>query len=231
MIYIAKQQCKLAIAACCLLVSGLVLSQSAPQSKIEAPSNKVGDSWTFDRTDGLKNVKEYSSAVVVTAVSDSEIRTSATRSDNGNVATTIRNKELNRLSTETAIGKNVADPYYPSFAFPLEIGKTWEKEVTSTRSNEPDWKVVTSLKGRVVGWEKVTVPAGSFNALKIEVLGSYNGWKGSDSRAGKWSGQSIDTAWYVPEVKNIVKSVYEESGLYMYASKVILELVEYKLIQ
>ena len=231
MTYITKQRCKLVIATCCVLASGLVLAQSAPTSKVEVPTIKVGDAWTFDRTDGLKNVKEYTSLVTVTAVTDTEMRSTATRSDNGQIATIIRNKELNRLATETTIGKSVADPYYPSYSFPLEIGKTWDKEVTFTRSNEPDWKVVTSLKGRVVGWEKVTVPAGSFNALRIEVLGFYHGWKGSASGAGRWSGRSIDTAWYAPEVKNIVKSIYEESGGAMYSSKVIFELVEYKLVQ
>jgi len=57
-------------AAWCLLPLSPVLAENAPSTKVEVPSLKVGDSWTYDRTDGWKNLKEYTSVVVVTAVSE-----------------------------------------------------------------------------------------------------------------------------------------------------------------
>jgi len=151
------------------------LAQSAPPASVEAPSIKVGDMWTFDKTDGLKNVKDSTFVAVVTAVTDSEIRTDRTRTDNGAVTKVTRNKNFNLMVMETANGKAIEDPFYPSFAFPLEIGKTWSGEVTRTRTYESDRKVVAKLTGKVLAWEKITVPAGTFDAMKIEVKGFYNG--------------------------------------------------------
>jgi hypothetical protein len=165
----------------------------------------------------------------VTAVTEGEIRTEAKRTDNGQITTIISNKDLNRRRTETADRKFNSDPYYPTYSFPLEIGKTWEKEVTFTR-NFDDRKVVSQLRGEVIGREKVSVPAGTFDALKIVVKGSYNGWMGS-AGGGRWSGQQSEIRWYAPEVKNFVKSTYEDADTFMARTKVILELVEYKVAQ
>lgn len=218
-------------AAWCLLALSPALAQNASSTKVEAPSLKIGDSWTYDRTDGWKNLKEYTSVVVVTAVNEGEIRTEAKRTDNGEITTIIRNKDLNRRAIQVANRKFDSDPYYPTYAFPLEIGKSWEKEVTFTR-NFDDRKVVTQLKGEVIGREKVTVPAGTFDALKIVVKGSYNGWSGSAPQgSNRWSGQQSETIWYAPEVKNAVKSIYEDSNTFRSVTKTILELVEYKLAQ
>jgi hypothetical protein len=64
-----------------------------------------------------------------------------------------------------------------------------------------EWKYTT----RVVGWESVTVPAGTFRALRLEVEGS----RGKDPDAYWWPKQAArfqHTVWYVPEVKRYVKS-------------------------
>src|SRR5207249_2634002 len=66
-------------AAYCLLLVSQALAQNPPSTKVEAPSLKVGDSWTYDRTDGWKNLKEYTSVVVVTTVTEGEVRTEAKR--------------------------------------------------------------------------------------------------------------------------------------------------------
>jgi hypothetical protein len=54
----------------------------------------------------------------------------------------------------------------------------------------------------------VTVPAGVFNALKIEVSGAYVGNSGSIS----WKGTMEDRIWYAPEVKRPVKTQYQDSA-------------------
>ncbi len=58
-----------------------------------------------------------------------------------------------------------------------------------------------------VAWEKITVPAGTFWALKIEV----GGWRYDLSTIvrGQQDPQRIEgTIWYSPEVKCAVKSTY-----------------------
>ncbi len=219
----------LVCAAWCLFLVLPALAQNPSSTKVETPSIKVGDTWTYNRIDGWQKTKDFTTVLVVTVVTDGEIRTESMRTDNGEMTIGTRNKELNRRRTETGDRKFEWDPYYPSYVFPLEIGKSWEKEVTFTR-NFDDRKVVAQLRGEVIGREKVSVPAGSFDALKIVVKGSYNGSMGS-VWGGRWSGQQSETTWYAPEVKNFVKSIYEDADTFMSRTKVIWELVEYKVTQ
>ena len=212
------------IIAYCLCLVGPVLGQTAQSSKVDAPNIKVGDSWTYDRIDGWKKSKEFTTVTVVISVDEKEIRTESKRTDTGAVTKRIHNKDLNPLVTEQRRGKDLSEPYYPRYAFPLEVGKTWEQKVIFTRTYETDRKVVATLKGTVLGWEQVTVPAGTFNALKIEVKGWYNG----SNYRGTWSGRMADTIWYVPELKNAAKWIYQDTTGTQTFNHDIWELVEYK---
>jgi hypothetical protein len=215
------------VAIGCFQAAAPALAQTAPPASVEAPSIKVGDSWTFDKTDGLKNVKDSTSVTVVTAVTDSDIRADQTRTDSGAVTKVTRNKNFNLMVMEMANGKAIEDPFYPSFAFPLEIGKTWSGEVTRTRTYESDRKVVAKLTGKVLAWEKITVPAGTFDAMRIEVKGFYNG----QNLRGRWSGQTTDTIWYAPAAKAAVKWLFEDVGATStYKNTELYELVSYKLV-
>jgi hypothetical protein len=84
--------------------------------------------------------------------------------------------------------------------FPLAIGKTWGGEVVS--SEVPARRYATlrqRLKASVRGWERVTVPAGTFTALRIDIAVT---WRDTDN-AQVW-GNSAETFWYAVEVRNMV---------------------------
>jgi hypothetical protein len=64
-----------------------------------------------------------------------------------------------------------------------------------------EWRYVT----RVTGWETVTVPAGTFRALRVEIEGN----RGKDSDPFWWPKQAArfqHTVWYAPEAKRYVKA-------------------------
>lgn len=83
--------------------------------------------------------------------------------------------------------------------FPLEVGKTWSSDYSISLGHGKLQAHHHSAK--VVGWESVTVPAGTFRALRVNhtlrrmvemsdvILPEYNYY----------------TFWYVPEVKRYVK--------------------------
>lgn len=211
----------------CLHAPAALAETQAPL-KAEAPDIKVGDSWTFDKIDGWKKSKDFTRVTTVTSVDDKEIRLELRRADNGETIAVVRNRDLNLLAVEAPSGANKSAPYLPTFSFPLEPGKTWEQPVTSTRSADPSRKVTATLKGTVIGWENVSVPAGTFQALKIEVGGYY---KGSNAR-NTWDGQRFDTIWYAPEVKYFVKWIYRETDHRgTTATHEIVELAGYKIKQ
>lgn len=105
--------------------------------------------------------------------------------------------------------------------FPLEVGNQW--------SYTSDWVLKDKRsKGRsivdvaVVGHEKVRVPAGEFDAFKIETKASFRGVSGINSQL---VGESTGTYWYAPAARAVVKSVTRNP----YLGMPTVELVEFQL--
>jgi hypothetical protein len=117
------------------------------------------------------------------------------------------------------------------FAFPLTEGKIWIVDYTQ---QNPNWDHLSEHfhnAYKVVGWEDVTVPAGTFHALKIEDDGTWDAVvapsvntlaggrvdaQGSTAvaqanrvQAHAVSGRLYKAFWYAPSVKRWVKSVEE----------------------
>ncbi|MDO9711358.1 hypothetical protein [Paracraurococcus lichenis] len=119
-------------------------------------------------------------------------------------------------------------------AFPLSVGKSWTVDYTEQNPSPQQSSVRRQMTYRVLGWEEVTVPAGTFRALKIEGEGSWTAvlapaqtaMVGGRSDAGgstvvtqtRRSGETTVTGraykafWYVPEVRRWVRSVEESFG-------------------
>ena len=102
------------------------------------------------------------------------------------------------------------------FPFPLIPGKSWSDE---TRWQIPDLSLTgrSVLAGKVGEWEEVTVPAGTFHALRVDVRIRGIG-------RGGWNDTTYITYWYAPECNRFVKLHYgdENQGI------VEAEMVSYK---
>jgi hypothetical protein len=122
-----------------------------------------------------------------------------------------------RSLTEAASDPTISNKPELWFAFPLYPGKSWVNDYT--------WKITGASattgqaedKGQVLGWEDVTVPAGTFHCLKVEVKSRFFG-------KGGMFDQSQLTYWYAPKVNRFVKFDYHSN----YEGTVIAELAEYK---
>jgi len=197
--------------------------------RIERPDIRVGERWTYQVTDGFTNLK---STVVmeVTTVTDNQIHTRRARTALAAVMPTaaagavdVFNRDWNLLredETEYA-------PHYPSFQFPLEIGRSWSGTVQFSRSDGP---VVQRLTAEVAGWERVAVPAGSFDAVKINLRGSYRLHNDMSHRLAS-TGDLSAVVWYAPAVRQVVKREINRSDFSAYGSMALKEhweLVEYK---
>ncbi len=209
---------------CSVLATG-VSAQTAP-SRIDGPTVKVGDAWMYNKLDGWTRRLEYVSINTVREIGAGGISMESTAPDGRHLAKIRRTSDFNLVRIEAVGFTQTALPYYPNFAFPLQIGKTWRRDVELANTSTPGKTVHAQLEGRVVGWETVTVPAGNFLALKIEVKGWYRG----ESTEGTWTGKIEDALWYAPEVRNAVRYEYQDTvGNSLYNHE-IHELVRYWLV-
>ena len=184
----------------CLLVAAPALAQTGAV-RIESPGIRVGDTWIFNKIDGWKRTLEEVSVNVVKQSDRDGIVMESSSLDGSSVAKILRSTAFNLVRVESPGFSQAAKPFYPNYSFPLYAGKTWKGRVVLSNSKQPGTEVTAELQGRAVGWEMVTVPAGTFFALKLSMEGTY-------FATGLDRGTIADTLWYAPEVRNAVRYEY-----------------------
>jgi hypothetical protein len=174
----------------------VALGQTA--TPVARPEVKVGDSWTYSRLDRVTNQVTGAFLNTVEKIDAGEIAVrSQPEGGGGNPQVSLYTLDWNVRKA----GNRTFNPMMLHFVFPLEQGRTWEgkfKSPSRDGSGTVDWEA----DGRVLGFESVTVPAGTFNAAKISV--KYR-WVYSGPRGGLWTGDGTRTIWYAPEARRWVK--------------------------
>lgn len=178
------------------------LSQTPPAgipASIASPHTGVGDSWTYQWHDGYTGFSRGIYAYTVTAVEPQRMTVQVTR-DGNPAGTQTYTRDWNWLEKPMTNLQNFRySPPYPALPFPLEAGKTWRAYIAATdpatgRSNR------VRIDGEVLGWERVKVPAGEFDALKIRRL-VYAG-NGNYDREEE---DITEVDWYAPRLDQVVK--------------------------
>jgi hypothetical protein len=188
-----------ALAACAApIASPPGTASSAPAAS--APQVKVGDYWDYAVHDGWTKLPRGIYRYQVVRVDPAGVVVQL--SNDGKLLDTLvyapgwNGRELPLTNTQ----RFRYDPTYTAYDYPLEPGKRWHSVLRST-------DVVTGrtfnthVSGRVIGWERVRVPAGEFEALKIErsvFAGNMEGYRTQEEIA------EID--WYVPSVRRAVRT-------------------------
>lgn len=194
------------------------------------PAYTVGDRWSYREIEGYSRLALRTRTREVTSAGAGDIRISGAAngeperwrfSDPGTLAS-------GPLSDRAA---GELHPRLQLLAFPLEPGKRWEQTVTRTDPATGAVRSVT-LRGKVLDWEVIRVPAGEFRALKIErriTLGDYDTF-----RTETWR---TEYEWYVPELKGAAKiEIWEQYWdptlprpmRYLLNDRRFLELVSYR---
>ncbi len=197
---------------------------------IGAPTVTAGDSWNYTNTletgpNGWRQTHDTITALRTT--SDHiyvEVRpTGSTQAPVESIQGANWSRSRNVNGTETLVNEPLS--------FPLTPGKQWEVKYTEPHPNVQLNSRTFDTKLRVVGHEAVDVPAGHFDAIKIEGEGQWtaeiapsraatstvvtNG-AGTTAiahaggvHAGTTTGRLYKAFWYVPKVNRWVKSVEE----------------------
>jgi len=188
--------------------------------ELPAPALQVGDEWRYVKRSALTGLTIDQARVRVTAAGRDGYAVAEDWRTAGPVAARF-DRNFNPLRS----GDWVYEPAYPRFSFPLAIGKAWSGEVVS--SEVPARRYATlrqRLKANVRGWERVTVSAGTFTALRIDLAVNWN----DTDNAQVW-GNSAETIWFAAEVRNMVlhhRVDYPYDGIQ--SSNVLLELESFR---
>jgi hypothetical protein len=163
------------------------------------PTITVGEMWTYRVRDGYTGLDRGTERYRVDQVAAGSITVARERSGTEDVQ--LYDSSWNWLRRPaTNMQPFNYSPAYQAFDFPLAPGKHWQVRLTATDPADGR-RFPVHLNGKVIGWERVKVPAGEFDALKI-VRGVYvDYWE--QSKRG--SSQIIEIEWYAPTVKQAVR--------------------------
>lgn len=196
---------------------------------LSAALPKAGDTWTYRYLDGWKALPESRLTYRILSVTDKEIQ-QAFLLDSRYVDEQAFTAETRLLERDLFKDHPMVEfsPYLLGFGT-IEEGKSFEKiaftTVAASAASYHPWQ----LKARVLGHERVTVPAGTFDAVKVLVVGqrasAMSGWT-----QGREPVKTLHTVWYAPEVKRVVKQAsISENHKQVVQDKDTFELVSYRL--
>jgi len=157
-----------------------VVDRPNPEHReIPAPRLAVGDTWVsrLNDTDGKIEVEKITGdRMVIDWFGHQNTYTLQGNLISGHIGTLIGS----------------FDPDLGTFNFPLWAGKKWSKDWLLKTEQGRIWG---NTRGQALDWEQVTVPAGTLEALKLQIV----------YRTGLSNTKM--TCWYAPEVNALAKCV------------------------
>jgi hypothetical protein len=216
------------------LTSSLAAAADLTQPEIvNKPTFKAKDSWTFRINDRSRSgeTKERHMMLSIVRSSSHSVLQSAKAADSS--MPPIEKLLGADLSLSDSINGQSVIVHKP-FDFPMQVGKNWKVSYEKENPTKNVKKHRVELQYEGIGWEEVSVPAGKFQAFKVEAEGTWRDefnptplTTGSSSQVDKdgavivvknqkptvqppITGRMFRTYWYVPAIKREVKSVEEQ---------------------
>lgn len=196
-----------------LLAAGCVSVGGAAGPPMPAPVWRVGDRWVYNCADGFRLPVQWVETHEVTAVDATGIAVRIV----GNGGVNFERVELLSSPGVVKIGAaydpdetRTFEPPMVRFRFPLTPGEQWSQNL---RNMNPANQLMSNI-GRTVrvgGYETVTGPAGTFNAITMRTLMSVD-----DNNPFRWPTNCNYVTWWAEEAGNVVRmtkyATYRERG-------------------
>jgi len=158
-----------------------------------------GDRWVYEVTDEITGDLKLTMTVVVLDVSEKEINTRVSTRGVANPRQVVFDRAWNRID-------DYAWKYRPSdgtgIQMPLQVGKEWRFESKATHFQSGSASSITG-QSKVVGAEKVTTSAGTFDTFKVETT-TRQVSANDQTKAATMTA----TLWYAPSVNRWVRRTY-----------------------
>lgn len=193
-----------ALAGC----AGTLSPGSGPAA--EAPAYRIGDRWVYSAQDGFRQKVRWEETHEITAIGRDGITVRVTQKGDGIDVTrteqwaapgqvrvgAVYNNQTRRFATPLQL-----------YDFPLAQGKVWNQNVANYNEFTGTTRTINRYV-RVRGWEKVTTPAGTFDALSMQVIMHLD-----DDEFWRYGTDCNYIVWYAPAARGMVRE--ERSAQYL----------------
>lgn len=211
------------------------------QGTVEAPTVRAGDVWTYRQIDDYTGIDRGTFRLEVTGVRANEVQARLTLPTGAVLAETydlrwgwsaVSNHGWDWLS-RLGYGSATVEfqPPFESMPFPLQAGMRWSDSLVAL-SPATGARIPIQVNSTARCWEKVTVPGGTFVALRIDRTAYVQdvAWNKSQTTL-----RMVD--WYQPALNRVVMT-WHDTSYYDYqvwphpglvrGDRIRWELVEYR---
>jgi uncharacterized RDD family membrane protein YckC len=166
--------------------------------EVASPAIHVGDRYTYETVDSADSRVNNITTREIIGISQGVVMQRSVNTKSGYTRLIRYDTNWNVMSSGTPSGdESVFSPPLKYFDFPLAVGKTWEAHAMETNPKTGQTRSHT-LRARVEAQETITVPAGTFDTLKIV--------SGTEAVGADKHLTGTDTSWYAPSVRRTVRS-------------------------
>jgi hypothetical protein len=213
-----------------LASAGLLTTPQLDPSPVAAPSFKTGDTWVYDQTEqrGTSGFDQRRLDLTIERADGDTMLVGIKRDGApGGYEDHLIGADWSQRQVVNGEDAVTTRPYQ----FPMKVGQTWLADFTNATRHGLRLSAHVHWSYKVMGWEDVTVPAGTFHALRIAASGTEEAveivpTRASGGAAASPLGSSTYTnsqrggtalvkirthseLYYVPSIKNAVKSIEE----------------------
>jgi len=167
---------------------------SVAQEKLQQPVLRPGMVHSYEYIDLWKNEVTRTTGETVLSVDGKQASLEVVESRAG--GNFMRRDRLDLLHL-TMVRPRRSGPHQ-AIRFPIAIGDTWRWGFSVPYGQNSTVILTWDLSAKFVGWEDVTVPAGTFRSAKIEHIGHWRTSDGGEDRL-------IIEYWYAPDVGRFIK--------------------------
>lgn len=193
------------LSVCIVALQSVAAADATEAGEATQPDVRVGDKWQF-AVYSAQPTSEPNRTWVVTSVTPQAIE----GTENGQPLRLT--PELNVLDSPRHAESNPR-----LLSFPLRVGKRWQYESNWTFKQKGSSGTI-AVEVQVLSRERVSVPAGEFDAFKLFAKGTLGG---SSPMNTFYGGETTTTYWYAPSARAIIKSLHHNP----YLGITVVELV------
>jgi len=168
----------------------------------QAPQPHVGDRWVYRATDGFRNQVAWEETYEVTSVAPDAI----------NVKVSVKGAGVDHTRTEIWSAPGVMtqgaileaetrrfEPAWIRYKYPMATGDSWSQSIRNPDTQPGPYGPMQS-KVTVGGYEKVSTPAGTYNAIKLRYFLRLD-----DETFWHMPTEADYYVWYAPELGVLVR--------------------------
>jgi len=169
-------------------------------AEVRAPEVRPGSVWHYAVTDGFTRLPRTTIEYRIDNI-HADALTVQVVTGGANQSTELYTRDWNWLRRPaTNMQLFEYNPAYRAFDFPLVAGKKWSYRGTATDPADHR-SFPVRIDAEVLGWERVRVPAGEFDAVKVRRHVILDYWLQGVR------GQSVilETDWYAPSLNQVAR--------------------------